>query len=718
MHLVNFNNFLKCYYFFMNFNKIFFISILIIFGFLFSNTLKAEAATLYFVGGVDTNWNTLGNWYQDASFTIPAASLPTASDDVVSYGFIVSNSGPAATINTLIQETAYIAIPVTVSNGATFNNGAQNQTTGVINGDVQFNGEANNVGQINGNVVFNDNSANINSFGNLTGTVTGNASFYSLSRNGGTINGDACFASTASNGGTVSGSTTVCSTTAPSVETLDPVFAYDIYSIFRGQVASTGGSPITDGGFEYGLNTSYGSTITIDASFDTDSIFTGSHIDLLCNTTYHYRAYARNSNGTSYGADKSFSFSSCTSTAESLLFGIDGAGGNPDPAHLFLLDKDTGLKISDIGAVGFGVTGMDFHPTTGVLYGSTGGASVSPKSLITISTTTGVGTRLGTFKNNSNQIISFPDITFRSDGRLYGFGGSDLYTIDITSCNGSSDTDCLVTKVATSGLSPYGGNGLAFDSNDNLYFVGNGENGYWQINPDTGLPGTEITINNPSSINGTLAAASFDKNDELYLSRLDFGDPEASLSTLNLTSNLLNTSDFINPDMRYMDAIAFDFHGPPPLNSPNVTPAPQVETRRHRSGGGIAIVKPPVIGTDASGSPIVITDELTVLQNRINELLAQIKTLQSGEPLSQIILSNLPNLTLGSQGEGVKFLQIFLINQNLGSASQTLRNTGTTGYFGILTRNALAEYQKVKGINPPLGFFGPLTRAYLKFKGF
>jgi len=33
------------------------------------------------------------------------------------------------------------------------------------------------------------------------------------------------------------------------------------------------------------------------------------------------------------------------------------------------------------------------------------------------------------------------------------------------------------------------------------------------------------------------------------------------------------------------------------------------------------------------------------------------------------------------------------------------------GYFGILTRNALASYQSLNGIYPPVGFFGPLTRA-------
>ena len=67
----------------------------------------------------------------------------------------------------------------------------------------------------------------------------------------------------------------------------------------------------------------------------------------------------------------------------------------------------------------------------------------------------------------------------------------------------------------------------------------------------------------------------------------------------------------------------------------------------------------------------------------------------------------------GSSGDEVKTLQQFLIFQNKGPAAQTLAAPGPTGYFGGLTRTALAEFQASAGIKPAFGNFGPITRAYL-----
>jgi hypothetical protein len=71
------------------------------------------------------------------------------------------------------------------------------------------------------------------------------------------------------------------------------------------------------------------------------------------------------------------------------------------------------------------------------------------------------------------------------------------------------------------------------------------------------------------------------------------------------------------------------------------------------------------------------------------------------------------SLGKGSRGNDVATIQQFLISQNKGSAAQALANVGATAYFGDLTRAALAEFQTKAGINPPIGNFGPITRAYL-----
>ena len=65
------------------------------------------------------------------------------------------------------------------------------------------------------------------------------------------------------------------------------------------------------------------------------------------------------------------------------------------------------------------------------------------------------------------------------------------------------------------------------------------------------------------------------------------------------------------------------------------------------------------------------------------------------------------NLTIGSTGADVSALQAILI------ANGRLNIAAPTGYFGMLTKNALASWQASVGITPAVGYFGPITRAYL-----
>ena len=71
------------------------------------------------------------------------------------------------------------------------------------------------------------------------------------------------------------------------------------------------------------------------------------------------------------------------------------------------------------------------------------------------------------------------------------------------------------------------------------------------------------------------------------------------------------------------------------------------------------------------------------------------------------------NLSIGSRGIEVTWLQNFLIDALAGAAAEALKAVGATGYFGSMTRAALAEYQGAHGISPAAGFFGPITRAHI-----
>jgi len=80
----------------------------------------------------------------------------------------------------------------------------------------------------------------------------------------------------------------------------------------RGAMAATvngtlnqGGGEACECGFEWGLDTGYGIT-TPTESKTTSETFSQVLGGLAPNTTYHFRAFATNSKGTSYGADRTF----------------------------------------------------------------------------------------------------------------------------------------------------------------------------------------------------------------------------------------------------------------------------------------------------------------------------------------------------------------------------------------------------------------------------
>ncbi len=90
----------------------------------------------------------------------------------------------------------------------------------------------------------------------------------------------------------------------------------------------------------------------------------------------------------------------------------------------------------------------------------------------------------------------------------------------------------------------------------------------------------------------------------------------------------------------------------------------------------------------------------------------------NGSPATQTLSAITRDLTVGSRGSDVSTLQAFLIAQAKGTAAGALSSAGATGYFGQLTKAALAEYQTAVGIMPPQGYFGRITRAYLNNAGF
>jgi hypothetical protein len=297
------------------------------------------------------------------------------------------------------------------------------------------------------------------------------------------------------------------------------------------------------------------------------------------------------------------------------LYGVDGSGNNLSAPHLYTLDYTTGDIETDIGAVGFNVTGLAFHPETHVLYGVNGGNGNSPRALITISTTTGAGTLLGIIKDGSNTTLTIPDIAFKSDGVLYGVasvsGVGKLYTIDPTTCDGTLDTNCLATLVGSTGISFPFGSGIAFNLDDELYFFGDGDDDYFKINSSDASVMSNPSFSNPSGEGYSISAASFDGTDTLYASRLNFGSDPTDLISIDLDTSTI-TSPGDNSDMLYMDAITFLLEDVPveedepdlsPSPSPSPSPSSSPSSRKSGSRAKYSLIQ--------SSTEVAYTESIT-----------------------------------------------------------------------------------------------------------
>ena len=108
------------------------------------------------------------------------------------------------------------------------------------------------------------------------------------------------------------------------------------------------------------------------------------------------------------------------------------------------MDTVTGATTS-IGPIGFAVTGLAVDPISGTLYGSTSSLSpISPHSIITINTTTGAGTLVGSVGLDDEEVA---DLTFDAAGNLFGW--TEMYTDDLVRIDTATGT---ATPVGESGL--------------------------------------------------------------------------------------------------------------------------------------------------------------------------------------------------------------------------------------------------------------------------
>lgn len=220
-------------------------------------------------------------------------------------------------------------------------------------------------------------------------------------------------------------------------------------------------------------------------------------------------------------------------------------GGNAN-SNLNIINPATGALVTVVGPIGFAVTGLAVHPSTGVLYGVTSGQSPSnPRSLITINKTTGAGTLVGALGLNN----PVADITFNPSGTLFGWSEDTDDLVTINTATG------VATVVGDSGLSTFG-SGLASNASGVLFYAGDGANQELRtVNPGTGLT-TVVATMTGSPQGDAVPALAFNPNNALLygLDGLD-GNPNVTLITINTVTGAVTT---VGATLQNTDAIAFD----------------------------------------------------------------------------------------------------------------------------------------------------------------
>jgi hypothetical protein len=232
---------------------------------------------------------------------------------------------------------------------------------------------------------------------------------------------------------------------------------------------------------------------------------------------------------------------------------------------LYTLDPANGAVLTTVGSLNdaagtnYPITGLAFHPTTGVLYGSTGNnPEATAARLVTINPATAEVTLIGSFNagpvNSSGTPATMADLGFDSAGNLFGvgsIGGPQLYSINIATGQ--------ATVIGSTGLTSTTGGGIAIAPTGTFYGTPTAS----RFGTYSGT-GTYTDIANPAKPTGGGAYGSLDfSGSVLYGLNVGSGSPPPTyLVTINPTTGAVTP---LGPSANSIDAIAFQIPEPSAL---------------------------------------------------------------------------------------------------------------------------------------------------------
>lgn len=246
------------------------------------------------------------------------------------------------------------------------------------------------------------------------------------------------------------------------------------------------------------------------------------------------------------------------------LYAATAAGGE---GQLYRIDAASGAVVQQIGVLNdaaganYGITGLAFDPTSGVLFGSAANADPNTRArLVTINPLTAEVTFVGMFNtgvtNSSGVPATMADIAFNSAGQLFGvasIGGPQLYSINKTTGQ--------ATVIGNTGLTSTTGGGLAISSDD-VYYGTPTASRYGTYDPVTGA---YTNIANPvKPVGGAYAALAFNSAGTLFGLNLGTGTgPPTHIVTIDRTTGTVTD---IGASVDRLDAIAFGTAVPEPAS--------------------------------------------------------------------------------------------------------------------------------------------------------
>jgi hypothetical protein len=218
--------------------------------------------------------------------------------------------------------------------------------------------------------------------------------------------------------------------------------------------------------------------------------------------------------------------------------------------ELYILNPADGTVVQDIGplndasSANYGMTGLAFQPSTGVLFGSTANHSASPAKLVTINPATGLVTVIGGYGVATGDTMT--DLAFDpTSGVLYGIGsngGAHLYSINTTTG--------AATIVGNSGFTFTNGGGVAADSTGAVFASPAPAN----FGTYDKVTGAYTNIGTPVSPNGRGYGALDFNGSVLYGINVGGSTLAPHLVTIDTTTGAVAD---IAPTIASLDAIAF-----------------------------------------------------------------------------------------------------------------------------------------------------------------